>query len=661
MAQESPSRILYAQAVQMIKKLQQRYSTTKNQTPQETSESINDLLSKFSNDAGTSLTKYEPVVISEVPRSEKMNRFWGNLQDDINILQDQVDILNAASVFSHNFIKTEILKAQRENNRLHNKIKTLEMYSSVDNASLLYFGDNFLTEDFIDWNLVSSQERATLIGSGHIGLRVTSQQNTITSKTTVSILSGSNGFMGNNQEIVDPQQAEVNPSNGQKIYTFTSEVNRAANPKAIIDSQPNTWFEFEKCWIAKAARAKAKDLNFQYMLTNSQETKYLTEGKYDQGTVSGIPVEWADGIEDAVLHLVLEVDLGENQQVNTFNLLPFGLSDNSNNPIKIVKVSTSLNRTDWSVISPENVWISNGINKQISNINTENVLVGSATWVTDGSTIRYIRFEIEQPNPVDSNIGHIYYVSKDGPAVNTPNYNIDYPNYDLPDILYDSNIPYDFDGTYGGVAATAATDQSTGYANGALSQAQDNTSGITDDLNYRLAGPNPPVTNPQLYMDLRNSIVNGLIQKREFFKGKRWVIGIRDIDIKRNVYDTTGIVVSNRFNVPGIVDRVSLEADIFVPDGYDTSSVWIKFYVSPDDGLTWYQISRIQDDFLDIPEIIAFNDPTPNELREPGVAYYDVKGTVDSLRVKIEIARPSDTQSSTPIVRSYKLKVIRRD
>lgn len=656
MAQESPSRILYAQAIQLIKKIQQIYSTTKNQTPLETSENVNSVLAKFFSSAGRTMTEFDPIVLSEVPLSSKMNKFWSTLQDDINILQDQVDILNASTIFSHNFIKTEVLKAKRENSRLQNKIKTLEMYSAVDNNSLVYFGDSFLSEELIDWGLVSLSQRATLLSDGHISLRTINDSSALNLNSKITILNGSNGFLGNNQEILDPNTAIINPANGQKVYNFVAEINPSSDVSAILDGAPNTWLEFEKYFIAESARAKAKNLNFEYLFTNDTSVKYLANATNNNGT----SISWADGPSDGVLKLYLEIDLGSSQQVNVINLSPYGLTDNINNPIKISKVSTSTNKTDWSILNPENVWIANGINRQISKINSNNIIIGSATWVTDGEVIRYIRFEIEQIQPIDCKIGHIYYVSKDSPAVNTPNYNVEYPVYDPPSLAYDNDLPYDAPVVYGGLSNTPSTDLN-GYVNSAVDNTLSQAVVPVDDLNYRVLGPNPPAVNPQLYLDPKNTTTNGLIQKREFFNGKRWVIGVRDIVVNKNVYDSTGIIVSKKFNIPGIVDRVSLEADLSIPSNFDTSIVWMKFYISPDDGATWYQISRIQDDFLGVPEIIAFNDPTPLDLRESGVAYYDVKGTVDSLRVKVEITRPLDNQNATPILHSYKLKVIKRD
>jgi len=659
MAQESPSRMLYTQAIQLIKKMQQAYSTSKNQTPQEISETINETLNKFNLHAGKALTNYDPVVISEIPLSSKMNTFWASVQDDVNLLQDQIDLLNASVVFSHNFVKTEVLKAMGQNTKLQNKIKTLEMYSSVDNKSLIYFGDGFITEDFIDWDLVHPDNRASLVGSGNVCLKINSTSSSLTATSTITILNGSNGLMGNNQEILDPQTALYNPITGQKLYQFKAETDRHAKLDHILDQKPNTWFEFEKYFISKVARGLAGNFNFDYVLNNDDMDKYLRDSNGTSGTL----INWADGLVDNILRLSFELDLGAAQQVNNISLIPFGLSDNINNPIKITQILTSVDKTNWDLVSPENVWISNSINRQISNLNTERVLIGSAVFLTEGSMVRYVRFNIEQPKPIDCNIGHTYYVVND-PNVNTgniPNYIVDYPVYNLPSETYDASIPYDSPIAYSGTEEAPSPDPVGSNSGGSIlgsGAGVGNTvsASYVNDLSFRRLGPNPSVSNPQGYLDWGD-----LVQKREYFKGKRWAIGIRDIQVGKNIYNTKGIIVSRKFNIPGIIDRVSIEADISIPNGYDSSEPWIKFYISPDDGKSWYQISRIQDDFLNIPEIIAFNDPTPSDLRDPGVGYYDIKGTVNSLRVKIEIDRPSDQQTATPIVHSYKLKIIKRD
>lgn len=643
MAQVSPSSLLYAQALTIINQLKTDYASKKYQTPDEISTLINQAISKFNQSAGGTLTKYEPVYRSEIPLSTKMNRFWHTLQDDINILQDQIDVLNASAVFMHNFIKTDILQAQNENKALQNKLKTLELYSSVDDNSLAYFGDKFSSDDFIDWNLILDAERPTLMSNG-LTLGVSQQKQLMdSSATTVQILEGSNGFLGNNQEIEDPTLALNSADGTQKLYTFLGETNRHSDLAALLDDDPTTWIEFEKYWVSDADRAIAKSFNFEYYLTGSIVSQYLTgETAANASETNFGTVSWADGIDDNVLRMNIEFDLASQNVVNLITFLPFGLINNKNAPIFVKTVSVSSDRTEWFTLNPENLWISNSIDKQISNINAEVINVGQAFWVNNNTDlVQFIRFEIQQPASLTANIGHLYYVTKGSDGVGLPNYPIDVPSLTT-------------------TTSSVATATSAAYDDAATSTVLAQASTNRPDAPFRRLGPIPPIDNPLYYNVNASKVSNDLIQKREFFVGNRWAIGVRDISAYSNMYQENSKLVSKRFDIAGIVDRVALEADIQIPSSYDSSQRWVKFYVSPDNGTQWFEIARVQDDFEDVPEIIAFNDPTPQELREPGVAYQDVSGTVTSLRLKIEITRPEDSQSLSPVIKSYKLKVVKR-
>jgi hypothetical protein len=148
------------------------------------------------------------------------------------------------------------------------------------------------------------------------------------------------------------------------------------------------------------------------------------------------------------------------------------------------------------------------------------------------------------------------------------------------------------------------------------------------------------------------------IRKKEYFIGKRWAIGIRDIGVEELKYNPSGIMVSKLFKFNGVVDRVALEANTVIPNTFTLGSgQWVKYYVSPDDGITWVPISNIYDSVMGVKEIVAFNDPLPSEFREENITYKNVNNLVTSLRVKIEMSRPEELVSSSPVVRWYKLKV----
>jgi hypothetical protein len=176
----------------------------------------------------------------------------------------------------------------------------------------------------------------------------------------------------------------------------------------------------------------------------------------------------------------------------------------------------------------------------------------------------------------------------------------------------------------------------------------------------RVQGPIPSLSNPTQYYRASGATSSGARQGREVFRGKRWVIGITDIEAQSVTYGNNNTLVTKPFRAGGAIDRVALEADLYIPPSFATENIWVKFYVSPDDGFTWFPISRIEDSLNDIPEILAFNDPTPEEFRESGVGYHTYTGTINALRLRVDMSRPGENANASPILRSFRLKMRRR-
>lgn len=599
MAQASPTNILLSQAAYRLERLRREYGIKRFKAPDDVVEVISKALTAFEEGAGKSLSGYDQIHNSEVPNSAKMNVFWANLEADINILQQQIDLLRAGAVRTHNFLKTEIEKAARENLTAQNKLKTLQLYSDVDDGSLVYFGDTFITEDFIDWDYSSSQSsRMQIFGNQSIGLGLATRRDALTGSPKITMLQGSNGILGNNQEIVDPVMSSSSGVGSYSRHYYRSESYPANELDSVLDGQPATWLEFEKYHVSKTDRAASLNYNFTYKMVSDTEWAYLNPLATNSNTI-----DWADGLGSTGLNgtlvMLFEIDLKSLQNVNVVTLLPFGLEDNINNPIKVRSVSTSTNRSDWNLLGPQNVWLANSIDRKIIDVNSENIVIGQGTWSAPGAPIRYLRFEIEQPSSIQANIGHMYY-------------------------YIDNNL-----------------------AEGAIATRQ--------------LGPVPPVNDTSAFIDSAYNNLGNLVQRTEYFTGRRWAIGIRDIGVFNNTYQERGSFVSRRFDIPDVIDRVALDTEIQIPESWDSNYSWVRFFVSPNNGVNWFQISRIQDDFNGIPEIIAFNDPTPVDLREPGVAYHDVSGTVNSIRIKVEMERPIDDEFATALLGPYTLKIRKRN
>lgn len=576
MTQASPTVLLYEQAAVLIDELLKSFRDGTLQTTDELSSELRDILTRFELTAGKPLMQFEALAKGEPPLSEKMNRFWNAAKHDVDILQKQVDLLSASSVFIHNSVAMEINKAKNENARLRNKIKTLQLYSSSADSSVLVFQENFGSDQFIDHKKIPSGKSPSILENTYLALGKQSALVNLSEDAEITILDSSNGFVGNNQEIQPPSSAPVNPVTNQPSYRFIGETSRKGKLNDLLDGEPNTWFEYESCWVSDADRLLAGNQNFEYY-------KIDEDGRTE--------VDWAKEPPGGVLKLDFEIDLRSIKTVNYLSYTPYGLQDNSNYPVYIRLVQTSVDGTDWKPVAPQKMWVGSASDIQTART-AENITVGTAVWSFEERSVRYIRMFIEQPNPVARPIGHAYYINKDSVQ--------------------------------------------------------------------REEGPLPPLDDPTKEYGPNRTSVGKLIQYREFFNGKRWAIGIRDILAQQVSYVENSTMISRPIKAGGIIDRVTLDADTYIPPSFPSTGSWIRYSISPDDGDTWIPISRVTDDYLGLPEILVFNDPTPAAFRETGVQYVSTPNPVESIRVKIELSRTVAVASSTPLVRSYTVRIKRR-
>jgi hypothetical protein len=684
MTQLAPTTLIQSQAVSLIRDLQNKYLSKEFKSPDDVARELKSALTTFLNGLGQPLFEFDPFVEGEPVLAEKMNRMFKQMQDDINILTEQTDYARAGAIFLFNYVNTEILKAQRQNAQASNKLKTLQLYSSAQDNDVIIFGDYFLNEDQVDNAKTPVDTKAIIQYPGFLTLsKATSDAEKILSKAKVTILDSSNGFLGNNQEI-DPRSfnsaaAYYDDKEAQQDLTFLGQDDRHARLDSTIDQDPTTWIEYEYYMVDPEDRIKAEGFNFTYRKPDPADPSKEVQVDWATGPgfsleqsvklgapggkkpvfkeFGGQPVDIASnpgpkalltlfggnyryipGNDAGVLKLDFQVELQELRKINTITLVPYALTDNKNYPILVEKVETSEDGSTWIQLNPTNMWIANEKNLETARI-ADNSVVGSGVWVFSERTVKYIRFQIRQKYPVDCVVGHVYWETKKR----------------IQRKFRGDNVNVEI-GLGGGSGGGGITEIEVG--------------------GERKEGPIPTVVNPAQYNDPRYSSNGDLVKKVEAFQGKRWAIGVRDVTIDEVLYKPVGVIVSKPFKINGIVDRVSLEADIDIPSSFPTSDgqLWVKFFVSPDDGINWFPISRIQDDFLGIPEIVAFNDPLPEEFHETGVGYYNVNSTVNSVRLKIELSRPASTTtdantastgsdlnaSSTPVVKWYKLKVRKR-
>lgn len=572
MTDANPSILLYSQAIALIQKLSDQLQNGQLQNVDDISSSLKSLLTSYEAGVGKPLAKLDVLSLGEPPLSPKMNLFWDNITTDINILQDQLDTLRAASVYLYNIITSQILQAVYENDALDNKLKVLQLYSGGIDSKTFIFGDSFSNIQFIDSSFITG-DNSTQIKDHFLILGQNGNLLDLTKTSNISILGTSNGFAGNNQEIEDPNFAPLDPITNLPQYIFVGQTNRAADLGAIIDGVPNTWFEYEHYYVNPQDKVTAGNFNFAYQLSSNDSTQ-------------ASQVDWSLAPTNNTLELALQIDLKSIQSINLISYNPYGLENNSNLPVRINSISTSQDGTAWDTILQKPIWVGADANLAAAHTAAD-VSIGEVSWNFDQKQVQFIRLDIQQPNPIDVNIGHLYY--------------------------------------------------------------------LDTISNQRVQGPIPLVTDPLQYDSPVSSILSNMVVGKEYFRGKRWAIGIRDFSVQAIQYFLTSTMVTKPITVNGVVDRLALNASIYIPPSFANSTSWIQYYISGDDGISWVPISRIEDAATGISSIVAFNDPLPSQFQDPGVTYAKTASDVTALRFKIVLTSP--TPHATPVVQNYKLTV----
>ena len=125
----------------------------------------------------------------------------------------------------------------------------------------------------------------------------------------------------------------------------------------------------------------------------------------------------------------------------------------------------------------------------------------------------------------------------------------------------------------------------------------------------------------------------------------RYAIGIRDINIYRRKFKTDGSIISIPFTANDEIRKVSMQAI----DNPISKSILggVSHYISNDDGGSWNELVSVSNSDLNIPEIINFNNISPNAIFS--------STPVLSLRHKVSLNRNPDGFAEDAIIEQRKI------
>jgi hypothetical protein len=129
-------------------------------------------------------------------------------------------------------------------------------------------------------------------------------------------------------------------------------------------------------------------------------------------------------------------------------------------------------------------------------------------------------------------------------------------------------------------------------------------------------------------------------------------------------------MVSKPFKSPLPIRKISLTVDQSIPKAFtdfDPTFPWIKYFVSVDGGSSFVPIAPEEasilrgEDSNKIKQFINVNARIATEDRDPREEYIDTTNPVFEVRFRCVMSRPTtipDANNYTPILRSYRLKII---
>lgn len=344
-----------------------------------------------------------------------------------------------------------------------------------------------------------------------------------------------------------------------------------------------------------------------YKVSEEDKIRCLNLGfNYDEG------LKWIT--DDDVLFLKLKISFKEPQLINTITMSPFIVSDKDAAP---------------SVI--EQITISDGKGNIRNILGSTEEFSSSKTYTCSKQYCKTVVFTFSQKLSHKTTIGHMYFKE-----------------------VGSNNIDY----------FKKKEDNNSFRVEGQMPSVQ-NVGLLYDDRQKRYIQPSASygetIKEEQI---IKNNLFNtptdtdDKISYIESFEANRMMIGIRDLSFSIYTYKSESEYVSVNYTSKKPIESVTITADEYIPDSFDTNKDWVRYYISVNDGAEWHPIIPIG-----LYKQVGYsryliNSGVSKEFRSSDIGYIETANEVHNIKVKIEMDRPTDTQDIeyfSPIVYEYKL------
>ena len=719
MTQLSPNLLSYQQLLIKVARLINVVNSRGIFSKEEIASEYSTILTEVQQQMGAPLTQYDPFIKGEPPVSSKVNLFFEGCSTDVNVAASQIDSLNAKSISVFNLFTKEIENEKRFSERIASKAKILQMYSKSPADDIFYVGDSFDNDDAIDYSKIQAGFNP-LIKNGVMSLSISATQKWNANLVKVLSSGGFIGNSHQVVKSLDTEQSSdykyvfensstlnnltsIKDSNPLSYFEYEA-LNVDKNnpsPKPSIPSQKNE-FKYIKSEFSSSKTGEGDLLDWSEhqvgtplvldlelassnsALANSIDiTPYFGSMKYVE--VSSIVVYGKDGVSEQILKSPIYIGSSlvplnlEMAKSYFYNKATIRFSER-----QVFKIEISFTQPEYSNIDIQHLyWKPTASNRNNPFVNLER-FNPDALSKDIYEKVEYNRYSLlpTQSNPTEySRLGNAFKnvdVSIKKKPVARKFYVIELsitnPSNEQSKAYFE-RWDSSFELGTGNVIKTPSFLSSIESSEDEIKNKNyDTMEAAQNDFDELM---NLYMSDPENPTELEDGSIVNLISvveqsftaqekiknyrvavqtAKERYPAKRWCIGLRDIEVYKETFNSQLEIVSLPFNFDFPVESVMLSIDSNIDEAM-LKNISVLGYVSVDGGYNWIQISPIQLDFSGVPEILLFNQSVLNEYRLSGASYLtypQVPREVKSILVKIKITK-KNRLNFTPSIYSYQL------
>jgi hypothetical protein len=283
---------------------------------------------------------------------------------------------------------TEVEQENSFVQRIKNKTKVLQMYSSSPANDLFYVGSSFDSSDYVDFSKIQNSELIPLIQNGEMTLPTKLSKMWVTQRVTID-QANSNGYSGNNHSVY-----QVSDIDSDYRYFFKDSPT-SRNTTHAIDNNPITFFEYEQINVPQRP-ANHKQFEFEYAVP----------GGTNAPTVYS---DWSKFSLDGKLKLTLLLENDSIEKANFIKVTPyFGSNNYISKDIIVSKIEVTNNRNEIENILPTPIYISSGFIPSSLDA-AKSFYYREANIKFSERQVKSIKIYFEQENYTDTKIKHVYF------------------------------------------------------------------------------------------------------------------------------------------------------------------------------------------------------------------------------------------------------------